>query len=129
MSILLIFLLVVAGACLTWLGSKLSYMSIQASRSIASSSAPGELTRQDKIELLAMHMAGFLVVLGILLLLFYLLTKGRQNAKAYQFYALIIQILFVIVFFIINYAYLFVDYPAHLDFGFPFLTTHSENIE
>jgi len=104
-------------------------MSIQASRSIASSSAPGELTRQDKIELLAMHMAGFLVVLGILLLLFYLLTKGRQNAKIYHIYALIIQILLVIVFFIINYIYLFVDYPSNLDSGFPFLTTHSENIE
>ena len=95
-------------------------MSIQASRSIASSSAPGELTQQDKIELLAMHMVGFLVVIGILLLLFYLLTKGRQNAKAYHIYALIIQILLVIVFFIINYAYLFLDYPAHLDSGFPF---------
>jgi len=95
-------------------------MSIQASRSIASSSAPGELTRQDKIELLAMHMAGFLVVVGILLLLFYLLTKGRQNAKAYHIYALIIQILLIIVFFIINYAYLFVDYPSYLDSGFPF---------
>jgi len=127
--LILLFLLVVAGACLTWLGSKLSYMSIQASRSIASSSAPGELTRQDKIELLAVHMAGFLVVLGILLLLFYLLTKGRQNAKVYRICALIIQILFVIGFFIINYTYLFVDYPAHLDSGFPFLTTHSENIE
>lgn len=129
MSILLIFLLVVAGACLTWLGSKLSYMSIQASRSIASSSAPGELTQQDKIELLAMHMAGFLVVSGILLLLFYLLTKGRQNAKTYHIYAVIIQLLFAIVFFIINYTYLFVDFPSHLDSGFPFLTTHSENIE
>ncbi|MCM3494692.1 hypothetical protein M4D52_14735 [Paenibacillus lactis] len=129
MSILLIFLLVVAGAFLTWLGSKLSYMSIQASRSIASSSAPGELTQQDKIELLAVHMAGFLVVFGILLLLYYLLTKGRQNAKIYNIYALIVQLLFVIVFFIINYAYLFVDYPSNLDSGFPFLTTHSENIE
>ncbi|CAM3426233.1 hypothetical protein PALA111701_08545 [Paenibacillus lactis] len=118
--LILLFLLVVVGACLTWLGSKLSYMSIQASRSIASSSAPGELTQQDKIELLAMHMAGFLVVSGILLLLFYLLTKGRQNAKAYRICALIIQILLVIVFFIINYAYLFVDYPAYLDSGFPF---------
>lgn len=129
MSILLIFLLVVAGAFLTWLGSKLSYMSIQASRSIASSSAPGELTQQDKIELLAVHMAGFLVVFGILLLLYYLLTKGRQNAKIYNIYALIVQLLFVTVFFIINYAYLFVDYPSNLDSGFPFLTTHSENIE
>lgn len=127
--LILLFLLVIAGAFLTWLGSKLSYMSIQASRSIASSSAPGELTQQDKIELLAVHMAGFLVVFGILLLLYYLLTKGRQNAKIYNIYALIVQLLFVIVFFIINYAYLFVDYPSNLDSGFPFLTTHSENIE
>ncbi|WP_146747009.1 hypothetical protein [Paenibacillus sp. MDMC362] len=112
--ILRLFLLFVAGAFLTWLGTKLSYMSIQASRSYASSSAPGELTQQDKIELLVMHMVGFLVVLGIILILSYLLPKGRQNTKTYTVYALIIKLMLVIVFFIINYAYLFVDYPANL---------------
>ncbi|RAR42759.1 hypothetical protein DP091_17105 [Paenibacillus sp. MDMC362] len=114
MLILRLFLLFVAGAFLTWLGTKLSYMSIQASRSYASSSAPGELTQQDKIELLVMHMVGFLVVLGIILILSYLLPKGRQNTKTYTVYALIIKLMLVIVFFIINYAYLFVDYPANL---------------
>lgn len=120
MLLLLLILLIIVDILFTWLASQFSLLNIQASRSIASSNAPGELTVGDKLEMIVFHMVGFLIVLTIFSLIFHFISKGKLNARKYRRYAMTIQLVFFILFFIINYAYLFSNYPTNIDSGFPF---------
>jgi hypothetical protein len=122
MLLLLLFLLIIVDILFTWLASQFSLLNIQASRSIASSNAPGELTVRDKLEMIVFHMVGFLIVLTIFILIFHFISKGKLNARKYRRYAMTIQLVFFIfiLFFIINYAYLFSNYPTNIDSGYPF---------
>lgn len=117
MAIILLVLYGIIGALVTWTGSRLSFLNIQVDRLYASSQYPGDLTAEDKIRLFIMPVGLLVVILAVLLMVFNYFIKDKTKVKWFRITASILALCFISVLALINYFYLYVDYPHYMDSG------------